>query len=207
LTYSSSFCCVAKSENAARVFAAFFSASLLHRSTSVLPYASPLATPWPLGVPAIDASGVDSASVSAAAVASAAEAHVVANGARAAASEEEDEEEEEEEARVVVAANDRVFVFVFVVVVVVVFAGCRRRATTRGDASWRPSAAMVIVLRVRGRARASNTVSAVVSCAAAWRSREGVVAPASTRHRSETAPESSRRVVADRDRRKALQER
>jgi hypothetical protein len=94
-----------------------------------------------------------------------------------------------------------------VVVVVVVFAGCRRRATTRGDASWRPSAAMVIVLRVRGRARASNTVSAVVSCAAAWRSREGVVAPASTRHRSETAPESSRRVVADRDRRKALQER
>jgi hypothetical protein len=66
---------------------------------------------------------------------------------------------------------------------------------------------MVIVLRVRGRARASNTVSAVVSCAAAWRSREGVVAPASTRHRSETAPESSRRVVADRDRRKALQER
>jgi hypothetical protein len=130
----------------------------------------------------------------------------VAWAASGAAAEEEDEEEEEE-ARVVVAANDRVFVFVFVVVVVVVFAGCRRRATTRGDASWRPSAAMVIVLRVRGRARASNTVSAVVSCAAAWRSREGVVAPASTRHRSETAPESSRRVVADRDRRKALQER
>ena len=71
LTYSSWFCCVAKSEKAARVLAPFLSASMEHRSTSDLPYSSVDRTPWPLGVPARVASGVARVSASAAAAATA----------------------------------------------------------------------------------------------------------------------------------------
>ena len=51
MTYNSWFCCVAKSEKAARVPAPFFSASTEHRSTAV-PVSDVESTPWPFGVPA-----------------------------------------------------------------------------------------------------------------------------------------------------------